>query len=122
MVSFPRRHGLSGIRRAVRSRSEFYDLERPSTTEGRFGDDDTSTTTVRDVRLWVNPPTSIVQNTEFGDRVEADAIALALDGEDVQQNDRLVDGVTEYEVHGVDYLPDERNAKVLRVSLVERVN
>lgn len=121
-MGIPRRGGYSALRRVTRARSESYDVERPSTTRSRFGDEQTTTVTISNVRLWIQPPTNIVSNTEFGDREEADAVAIALDGADVQQNDRVVDGGTEYEVHGIDYVPNERNAKLLRVNLMERVN
>lgn len=121
-MGFPRHGGHSGLRRVVRARRRSYDLERPTDTRSRFGDQTTSTKTVHDVRLWVQPPRSIVQNTEFGDRETADAVAIGLDGTDVQAHDRLVDGATEYEVQSVDSIPNEGNTRLVRVNLMKRVN
>lgn len=64
----------------------------------------------------------MMQNTEFGDRRPADAVALGLDTADVQQNDRLTDGVSVYEVDDVEYLPNESDAELIRVTFTKRVN
>lgn len=122
MTSLPRRGGNNGLRRVIRHRSTTFSLQRPSHSAGRFGDESSTTTTISGVDLWLHPPRTMMQNTEFGDRRPADAVALGLDTADVQVNDRLTDGGTVYEVDDVEYLPNESEAEFIRVTFTARVN
>lgn len=120
-----RPHG--GMRQLVRIRSTPYDLERPSGSQvGAMGERSTantdSTTTITGVNLWLFDPDTANVDTSFGDRLEGDLRGLALDGADVQYDDRVTHGSHEYEVERVTHVPDDNNPVLKVFSLVRRTN
>lgn len=115
-ASFAHRH----IRQVIRLRSTDYTVTRISTSAGRFGEQDQSTTTVNNVSLWVYDPVETNVQTQFGERLGGDIQAAALDSTNIEYDDRIDHGAETYEVEDIVNKPDE-NDKQFKLISFQRV-
>jgi hypothetical protein len=122
-MKIPRSRSHDVMQTIVRRRAELKEVVRPSTdSSGRFGEHDSTTTTISDVSMWLFNPTEINVDTQFGDRVGGDLEGLALPDADVQVNDRVDHGTDTYEVQRIYHIPDDDRKALKRFSLQRRVN
>lgn len=119
----PRRDGFERYRTILRLRRTPYTLDRPDGSHGgRFGSNDSSTTSVSGVELWVFSPQETNINTQYGDRMSGSMRAFALPSADVQVNDRLTHGGHRYEVDDYNHLPNDDEKKLMLIDLTRVEN
>jgi hypothetical protein len=107
----PRRRGLGGISRIIRSRQRRVTVQRPTETQGSL--DETQTDTNEHTEsLWLFEPRENVGKELAGKQVDGSLGGLAAaDGSvDVALNDRIVYGGVKYEVDTVVGHPDDADA------------
>jgi hypothetical protein len=110
-TGIPRRRGLGGISRVIRSRQRRVTVQRPTETTGSLGETQT-TTTEHTESLWLFEPRETVAQELAGERIDGSLGGLAAaDGSvDMEHNDRIVHGGVEYEVDTVVGHPDDGDA------------
>lgn len=119
----PRRGGFEKLRTVVRMRQSSYDLDRPSDShDGRFGSNDSGSSTVSGVEMWVYSPNENNLDTPYGDRIGGSLQALALPGIDVKIDDRLTHGAQTYEVDAYEQLPNDDDPQLMLIGLNRVVN
>lgn len=106
----PRRRGLLGITRIIRSRATATVVERPLTTTGSLGEQQT-TTEEHTEDMWLFEPREAISQELMGEQLNGSLGALLVaDGVDLTQNDRVVHGGVEYEVDTVVGHPNDGDA------------
>lgn len=110
-TGIPRRRGLGGISRVIRSRQRRVTVERPSESQGSLGET-TTTTSEHTESMWLFEPRETTAQEIAGERLDGSLGGLTVaDGSvDVQHNDRIVHGGVEYEVDTVVGHPDDGDA------------
>lgn len=102
----PRDRAFGAISSIIRARSETVTLTRPTRSKGSL-DQTTENTATHDEDMWVFDPAKSVQEVAGGERIQGDLGALALDGVDIQKDDRITYGGHEYEVDTVTGMPSD---------------
>lgn len=110
-TGIPRKRGLNGISRIIRSRTRTVTINRVSESKGSL-DETTTTTTEHSERIWLFEPRENVSQEIAGEQLDGSLGGLAVaDGTvDVQHNDRVTHGGVEYEVDTVVGHPADGNA------------
>lgn len=121
-MRIPTSNSHQRLRQIIRTRSDTYDIERVSTSSGRFGETDQSTTTITGVELWVYDPLQTNVGTQFGERLGGDLQAVALPNADIQYDDRITHGAATYEVDTIVHKPDEDDQQYKLVAFTNVVN
>lgn len=85
------------IRSVIRLKATQYTLERPDGNIGALGEA-RSTDSNPTANLWLFAPGELPLDTDFGERLTGSLQGLALQGEDVQEGDRLTWNGDKYRV------------------------
>lgn len=107
-TGLPRRKGLAGITRIVRSRASPVTVSRVTASKGSL--DETSTSTADHTEdLWLFEPRESVAEELVGERVNGGLGGLAVaDGTvDLERDDRITHGGVEYELDTVVGHPED---------------
>lgn len=105
----PRGRALGAITKIIGSRTSATTITRPTTTTDSL-DQKTETTTTHTEDLWITEPSKVQTEVSTGERLDADLMALGIDGIDVQQDDRIDHGGVTYEVDTVIGVPEDNDA------------
>ncbi len=105
----PTDRGVTAISSVISQRVRPIVIKRPTTETGPL-DETTETLSEHTESLWPVSPSERIEITDTGDRLQGDLRALALDGIDVQTNDRITYGGVEYEVNSVIGQPEDAQA------------
>lgn len=105
----PRQRLTRSITSIIEQRHRYVTIDRPTKTTG---DLDQVEETLEDhtEQLWFHSTRRFVDQTDVGERIEADVFALGLDGIDVQHGDRCTYGGVEYTVDQVVGRPHDASA------------
>ena len=96
----PRRRGLGGMTRIISARSSPTTIKRPTSGSNSLGGKTNVSTDEHSESLWAFDPTESVGSELVGERLDGalNALAVASDSVDLQQNDITVHGGVEYEI------------------------
>lgn len=110
-TGLPRRRGLTGITRVIRSRTRSVTVTRVTESTGSL-DQTTETETDHTESIWLFEPRESVAQEIAGERLTGSLGGLVVaDGTvDIQHDDRVVHGGVEYEVDTVVGHPNDGDA------------
>jgi hypothetical protein len=106
----------------VRRRQDTYTVTRLDSTSTDSIGDVSETTSTHEEDAWLFNDARGKFEDLFGEEVSGDLNGLALDGADLQHDDRLTHDGTEYIVEDEPELVPAEGAKVVRFTLTEKVN
>lgn len=105
----PRDRALGAITSIIGTRTQTVTLARPTESVGSMGET-TTTTSDHQEDIWLFDPQETVVEVPTGETQGGSIMGLALDGVDIQHNDRVTHGGVEYEVDTVVGRPRDADA------------